>query len=352
MSVKDADGHKLQFHPKRVVEWLENGTCGPLHAEVGITNKCNHTCIFCTLNWVNHGRIDIDTEVMLNAIKDMSDLGVKSIYFAGEGEPTLHKDFIKFVNYAAEVGMKVSLSTNGAKFTREVAKQTLPNLSWVRFSVDAGTEKTYAKIHGVSEKEFSKVIKNIEETCKIKKELNCTTDIGVQTLLMPDNIEEIETLAHISKRIKVDNFQVKPCHHHPKSAYNKKLYTFIHDSLESQLKKLENDDFIVVVRTKSIERLLQDRTYDECHGFHFYALIDAKGNITPCNIFYDNEELIYGNLYKETFKEIWNGKNRLNIIDKITNTCHQHCGEYRCRLDVLNRYLQRVKFPERNDEFI
>lgn len=352
MSVKDSDSHKLMYHPVETSKWLKNELDNPIHAEVGITNKCNHRCVFCTLDWINHGVNAIEKEVMFRCLKSMSEIGIKSIYYAGEGEPTIHPNFVEFLDYGKKLGISNSVSTNGSRFDEEMARQALKNLSWMRFSVDAGTNKTYSHIHGTSEKEFDRVINNIKNSVIIKRENKYEVDIGVQLILMPENIGEVEALANIVKEIGVDNFQVKPAHNHPKSSYSPEIYQFSHHTLKENLEKLNDDKFTVVVRTKSMERLLQERTYKTCHGFDFYALIDAKGNVVPCNVFYDNPEYTYGNINETDFKEIWQSQRRKEIISKISGLCFKQCGNYRCRLDVMNRYLERIKSPEKNDEFI
>ncbi|GAI27734.1 unnamed protein product, partial [marine sediment metagenome] len=83
------------------------------------------------------------------------------------------------------------------------------------------------------------------------------------------------------------------------------------------------------------------------------ALLNAKGDVVPCNIFYDKKDYIYGNIHDNSFYEIWTGARRKEINKKISEAKFCKCGSYfRCRLDVINRHLQRVKYPERNDEFI
>ena len=59
----------------------------------------------------------IDTDVLVRAIHSMADIGVKSVYFAGEGEPLLHKDLGVFVKTAHERGIKVSMSSNASLLT-------------------------------------------------------------------------------------------------------------------------------------------------------------------------------------------------------------------------------------------
>lgn len=351
MSVRDCDSHKLMYHPRHLVKWL-NGEYVPLHAEIGITNRCNHKCKFCILDWITHGSVDIGKDVLTRTFSDMSEMGVKSIYYAGEGEPTLHPDFPYFVEYGRSLGMSQSLSTNGTLFKKDMAGRVLPHLSWIRFSVDAGTPDTYSGIHGIAPKFYDVVLDNIRECVNIKRKNGYGVDIGVQMVLMNENIMEAETLARWCKDAGVDNFQVKPAHNHPKSSYSTGMYKFVHDSLQDSLEQLQTDDFSVVVRVKSAERLVQPKKYSICHGFDYYVIIDALGNIIPCAIFYNEPDYIYGNLNTHSFREIWTGERRLDIIRKIADRKFATCGKYACRLDVLNRYLDRIKYPERNDEFI
>ena len=352
MSIKDCDSHKLSYHPCEVAAWKASSFSPPLHAEIGITNRCNHKCKFCTLDWITHGVDSIDKDVMMATLKEMSEMGVKSIYYAGEGEPTLHKNLSDFVEYGKKLGISQAISTNGSKFDRELAEKLVPHLSWIRFSVDAATPQIYSEIHGVKGEEINNVLKNIADCVEVKKQTGSSIEIGIQFILMPENICDVEQLATMVKEIGVDNFQVKPAHSHPKSSYAPSIYKFSQESIKKNLEAMEDDKFSVVVRVKSMERIIQPRNYKECHGFHFYAIIDAKGDVVPCNVFYSNPEFIYGNLYDASFKQIWFGDRRKGIIDKITSKCFEMCGDYRCRLDVINRYLERVKNPEKNDEFI
>ena len=361
MSVKDVDNHKLMYHPDRISDWKNQHFCFPLHIEAGITNRCNHRCTYCTLDWINHKTDDINTETFLKMLEDAARIGVKSIYFAGEGEPTLHPDLDLFVKKAFSLGLKVSLSTNGSKMNRELAMKIIPYLSWIRFSVDAFRSDTYSKLHGVGEKELFKVLENIKECCDLVRGLKYIKDtdiigprcqIGVQAIFMPDNMMEIENLAHYCKSVGVHNIQIKPAHSHPKSSFKPGIFEFSHNELKNRLEKLNDDKFAVIVRVQSMERLTQERNYKACHAFDVYCLIDAYGNVTPCNVFYSDPEFIFGNINEKSLEEIWTSDRKKEIMNKISELKFSKCGDYRCRLDVMNRYLERVMHPEVNDEFI
>ena len=137
----EVDNHKLVYHPQRVSEWLQTGDCFPLYVEIGPTNRCNHRCIFCALDYLEHTRKDIDPAVMIRTLIDIGRCGVKSVMFAGEGEPLLHKNICEFIETAKKNGMDVAMSTNGALFGEDILKKTLPHLSWVRYSLDAVPRK-------------------------------------------------------------------------------------------------------------------------------------------------------------------------------------------------------------------
>ena len=55
--------------------------------------------------------------------------------------------------------------------------------------------------------------------------------------------------------------------------------------------------FQVIFGRKSAHRVVEEKPYPECYGLPFYALIEADGNIIPCNLYHTRTEFAYGNLY-------------------------------------------------------
>jgi len=347
----DVDNHKLMYHPKRVVEWLEKSDCYPIYVEIGPTNACNHRCVFCALDFIE-GRHDyIDTKIMAKTLENMAENGVKSVMFAGEGEPLLHKDISKFVKYAKNSGSDVSITTNGVLFNKEKAKECLPYLSWIRFSIDSGSSENYAQIHKTNQKDFDKVIKNIEETVKFRNSNGLKTMIGAQFLLIPQNINETVKLAKICKDIGADNLQIKPYSQHPNSINKFVINYEDYAYLEPELESFNSEKFKIIFRKKTMQRLQEKPNYDHCYGLSFFTLIDAKGNVIPCNLFYDNQDFYFGNLYEQSFPEIWEGTKRKKILKELYKRSIKGCRE-NCRLDPDNRYLHRLKNPSPHDNFI
>ncbi|GAB1353533.1 hypothetical protein MASR1M12_22690 [Erysipelotrichia bacterium] len=345
------DNHKLYYHPSRVAEWYEKGDCFPIYVEIGLTSRCNHQCVFCALDWLEQDAVDIDREVLLKALKDMADNGVKSLMFAGEGESLLHKDASLFIKYAADLGIKVAVTTNGVPFTPKRAEECLPSLSWIRFSCNAGTPEEYAMIHRTRAGDFERVLSNIRFAAEFKKKHRLNVDIGVQTLLLPQSVGSIVRLTELVKEAGADNFQVKPYSQHPSSENKLVLNNELYLELEPQIKAFESSNFSVIFRRNTIQRIVEGIDYDCCRGLPFFALVNAHGEIIPCNLFYANSDFIYGNLNNDSFVDIWKSERRKRVLALIREKDIKGCRQG-CRLDAINRYLHRIKNPEERDSFI
>jgi len=347
------DSHKIQYHPERLAQWLQGETIYPIYIEIGLTDICNHRCIFCALDYVEKQGNFLNTSTLIKTFADMGEKGVKAVMFSGEGEPLLHKDFPLLVRAAGENGIDTSVTTNGVRFTPEMAEYCLPYLSWIKFSIDAGTPETYSKIHGTKAEDFHTLLNNLEQAVAIRKKSNLKAKIGTQILLLQENASEVETLSQLVQQAGADYLVVKPYSQHP-SSHNKLAvsYESLHH-LESSLDRIraKTKGFDIIYRSKTMGKLNDAIPYPVCYGLPFFALIDAKANIIPCNIYYGKEEYYYGNLYEKSFPEIWTGARRQAILEKISQKGTRHC-RMNCRLDSINRYLDDLKNPPEHVNFI
>lgn len=346
------DGNKILYHEDRLKEWKNKGDCAPIYVEIGLTNRCNHRCVFCALDYLERGKKQIDPKIMYNNLKDMSSLGVKAIMFAGEGEPLLHKNWDDFVMRAYEKGIDVSITSNGVLFKKDKAEKTLPYLSWIRFSVDAGSPEAYAYLHGTNKKDFTRVLNNIEDAAKIKQKNNYDVTLGVQALLTIKSLSNLQGLALILKNVGADNLQIKPYSHHP-SSKNDLSFDFAEaEKAREKILSFADKDFEIIYRSNTIERLLEEKPYEKCLGLPFFTLIDSSGNLMPCNLYYTKNKFHYGNLNQNLFSEIWKGEKRQESLKMLEELGVNHCRGA-CRLDSINRTLSdiqkgkiEIKMPE------
>ena len=99
------DGHKLFYHPRRVARVVEAGAdwekakhVYPIYVEVSPIGACNHRCAFCSVDYIGYKPNRLSIDVMSKRLPELSRLGVKSIMFAGEGEPLLHTDISEMIS--------------------------------------------------------------------------------------------------------------------------------------------------------------------------------------------------------------------------------------------------------------
>jgi len=340
------DNHKLMYHPERVHKWMNGDTIYPIFAEISLTSRCNNRCLFCAYNFfLKYKSIDINTETVKKTLDSMANCGVKSVMFGGEGEPLLHKDVADLIIYAKNLGLDVSLTTNGVLLDSITAKRILPYLSWVKFSIDAGRSDEYAYLHGTIKENYKKVLDNVSRSSFLNrlKEYDCT--IGTQALLFKENIDNLEELIKFLVYAKPNYLVIKPYSENE----NQSIKT-LHQPTKRQLKdfkkmlKKYEDKLNIIFREKAFGNIVDDKPYNICYANEFMAYINTLGDVYSCTNFLGFEEYSYGNIYKDSFENIWKNKKEINIdISKCRKAC---------RLDPINRYLWRLKNPQNHDNFI
>ena len=89
------DTHKLNYHIGRVNDWIQKKVVYPIYVEITPAGACNHRCTFCAVDYIGYKTVLLETQLLMDRLAEMGRLGVKSVMFAGEGEPLLHKDLPK-----------------------------------------------------------------------------------------------------------------------------------------------------------------------------------------------------------------------------------------------------------------
>lgn len=346
------NSHKLIYHPEKVASWMRGDNIYPIEVEISPSGACNHRCIFCAVDYIGYQPDFLEKDNLLNNIKIMQINGLKSVICSGEGEPLLNKDMPDIANRIKECGVDVAMSTNGVLLTKEVSQECLKSFSWIRFSIASMEEKSYHEIQRGREGDLLKVKNNLQEAVRIKKDKELLTTLGVQCLLLAENINKVTDMAKQLKEIGVDYFTVKPYSQHLRSINHKEIdYSNLLD-LEKELKTYESQDFKIIFRSNAMKNLHKDKSYIKCYGLPFMTHIDAKGNVWPCVAHIGAEKFCYGNIYEQTFDQIWEGSRRKEVISLFdTLDMNQNCRES-CRLDQINQYLSELKNPGIHVNFI
>ena len=324
---------KLIHHPEHLIALRGEERPFPVTFEIDLTNLCNHSCYFCIAKELRDTHKNtLDTEVVLNAIAQLKEMGVKGISFTGGGEPLVHKDFYSILAKTHEMGIHTGLMTNGALLQRY--EELLRNLNWIRVSVGAGNRELYQKIQGRDD--FELVIQNVRSLAQVRKRTQTVVNIGVRMLLDINNYHTLPQLALALQDSGIDYIQVAPdCR---EDTYPILQVDGLQDIVEQTKEILSETPTKLLLAGFT---LYQDsRSYPEkCYAHYYQMALIATGDIMFCKNLRDRDDMSIGNIYQSTIQEIWNSEKCLQLETELCpSTCHSICKNMQINV-AIERFL-------------
>ncbi len=351
------DSHKLLWHLKRVNDWLDCKRIVPIHIDVGLAKGCNIKCHYCfgvlQGNEYLKGKSNyFPREALLNYLKSAGKMGVKSMGFIGEGEPTLNPALNEAIIQGSKSGIDIALATNGILFNP--SKEVLENLKWIRYNISAASDNSYRNLHG--SKEFNKAINSITQSVEIKKKHNLEVTVGLQMVLTPKDVDEAVPLAKLGKQFGVDYLVIKQCSDtlesklgvYDKLEENRRKYNKVLKEAES----ISSENYDVIVKWNKITDTKQD--YGRCLGVPFLLYSSGDGKLFPCGMFFNEEywdAFLMGDLTKQSFGEIIKSKRYWEVVKRVENMGTAKCYTG-CRTNAINSFLWKLKHKPKHVNFI
>lgn len=325
------NGIKVLVHSDKIEAILKDQFMPPVSCEIDPSNICNHKCPNCMFTeFKTEKPTKIPRQELMQLIRDLSEMGVKSVTFTGGGEPLTSPHTLGAMELANNMGLEVGLVTNGGLLDNHSCEVILNTCKFVRVSLDAGTADTHKKMHGTND--FDRIVLCL----KSLSNNNVFTDIGVAFLVHQDNYNEIVDCARLIKKIGVNYLQVRPIW-----LKNGMLpYQVIHAAQEHIhiAQKLNTEHFKVYgILHRFDEHLYEHRGFDKCRATPLLGVVGADCNIWLCCQYRGIKGYSIGNLMDSCFREIWGSEHHKQIIDKINL---DQCPP--CRYKLFNQIIEKV----------
>lgn len=264
---------------------------------IEITNACNLNCSFCIKNTRKVKYMSYkDYKYIINKVKDYT----KEIYLHILGEPLLHPDIIKFIEYASTQGILVNITTNGYLINNI---STCKNINRLNISLHS-----YNNNYNL---ELNKYLDNIFNI-----------------------VDKINDKTFISLRLWT------------KSKTTQEIISYINDRYNLNITELKDNNKIKILNNVIIDTFheftwpdLNNNYYNEkgtCKGLINHIGILSDGTIIPCCL--DTTGIInLGNIYNDNIDEIMKKDIVKNMIKGFKSgiKCQELCKH--CLFLELNK---------------
>ncbi len=351
----ELDGTKIALpqHAERLRAFLAGERIAPITIDCALTQKCQMACKFCYAGLQQNPSDPVDWEMWSGFLDDCVEIGhkpgegVKAISLVSDGESTLSKSYYKFIEKAKRLGIDIASGTNGEALKRDMMPLLVDNLTYLRINLNAATAAANAAIMGTSEGAFHRVVRNIVELVRAKRERRSNITIGLQMVLMPSYAEQVVPLAKFGATLGVDYLVIKHCSDDEVGRLGVDYAWYRSDEATALLKEAEaqsTDKYQVSVKWSKI-RTGRDREYSRCYGTALHLQMSGTGIVAPCGSFFHARYKRHhiGDIKETRFRDIWASQAYRDVIDYLKSEhfdprkeCATICLQDRTNLALFN----------------
>lgn len=304
-----------------------------------ITGNCNLNCKHC---WANLYGKDVSDYEILKTAKELAESRVVAVSLSG-GEPLLRFDLlVEIIKILKSKNIIVEILTNGTLLDDEkiLALSKILNLNTdvIQISIDGANSKSHNNQRG--KQYFEKVVQNIIKLRNANVKVRCSfTATNI-------NCKEIFETYKLVNDLKVTTFSISPVfplRKGEKMYLDLDQYEYLSQVLECKEHESENYTKLRIQVPMLFQYLVNSymksnnilKYKNDSHEIYYQPegilsiQIDAIGNVIPGAEW--NEEIYYGNIYKDGFYVINENlyKNELYLGRNFTKTKCDNCNLYK-----------------------
>jgi wyosine [tRNA(Phe)-imidazoG37] synthetase (radical SAM superfamily) len=309
------DDERMRLYPERVLALREGRTPAPVQVLISPCDTCNHRCGFCTyrdpaspvseLFLTERGSPPVRQmadDVLMDLPGQLASMGVRAVQVTGGGEPMLHPRFGDFCQALVDHGLAFAVVTNGTRCKPD-GGHVLGYATWIRVSINAGTEEAYREAHRCGRGEWQKAWGFV---AGMKP---CDTTIGVSMVATDRTAWTATKLASTARTMGADYVRITADYRNDDGAWS------VIEAQADALADLCRPYFRVILKPPvSMTRPTQKACYYQAVAPYIGA--DAK-LYRCCNTAY-TEAGTLGDLNTEWFASAWQ---RLNISSFDATGC-------------------------------
>jgi MoaA/NifB/PqqE/SkfB family radical SAM enzyme len=297
----------------------------PLYVKMKIMFGCNLRCEMCN-HWRFHRPPPLPMERFHEVVSELADLGCRKIHLSG-GEPLLRAGVPALISHASQLGIRVTMTTNGTLVDKELAKSLVEaGLRGVNVSLDSPERKIHEAVRGVVGA-YKKTTRAIALFRRYAHKGKLT--IRVNTVVSRLNYRSLANLPDLAAQLGADQLNLigvdDHCGPHLSPSrrniaeYNAEIAPYLAErALALGLMTDENAAY-PFGRTEKTIKLARSGAYafdyyahHPCYAPWTHSLVDFDGQVFVCCMTRERIEPL-GDLKIQTFREIWEGPDYAHI---------------------------------------
>ena len=291
-----------------------------------LSSRCNERCIHCYIpnDKKNHG-FDMPTAKVKSILDEFASMGGIHVTLSG-GEAFLHKDIIEIARYCREKDLKISILSNlialKDEHVEELKKLNISLIQVSLYSMDP-------KIH-----DFITTVKGSFEKTKASIEKLVAADIPVQIScpLMKANKKGYDKVLDYAKSLKIkaqtDYIMMARADLETDNLANRlsleETEQVVRDIIEHDINYRDETLQQLPVSDEIKFNLERFKKQPVCGVGYDNCCITANGDVYPCAGW---QNMVLGNVYKQSLKEIWENSTKVKELRKITQASFPQCLE-------------------------
>ncbi|MBF0319742.1 MAG: SPASM domain-containing protein [Nitrospirae bacterium] len=306
----------------------------PQYLEVEVTTRCNLRCIQCEHTYWHEPGIDMPFDKFKHIIDQFPRL--KWIGLTGIGESFMHKDFLNMLEYVKKKHAIVELFDTFYFIDETVARRLIEiNIENFFVSLDGATKETYEALRVGSD--FKRVTENVRTFFRIKKEMGSFfPEMNFHYIINKLNCGEVsryvELVAELSGARPSGGDDVTIFFSQMLHRFKESDELFIKVPEETIAEAIEAGKRHGVKITWNPDVPTDKPPMNNCVEWTM-PFIFATGDVIPCcsgneaNRRDFQRETALGNIFTQSFKEIWRGQRYKNLKTMLkTGQCPPPCS--------------------------
>ncbi len=170
----------------------------PISGTFELTARCNFNCPMCYVHLKQEDVADreLSAERWISLAREARDQGMVFVLLTG-GEPFVRKDFFEIYSAMKQLGLLISINSNGSMLSGEVLQRLLEDPPFrVNISLYGGSPETYRNMCG--QNAFDRVVENIRALRQ------AGVDVRINLSITPYNRQDVAKIYGLTQELNVN----------------------------------------------------------------------------------------------------------------------------------------------------